>query len=311
MTARRTRTRARATAAIVISTAFVAACNLLTGLDADYQLGSSTSERGEGGEGGVDGGGDAQAADAQADTRPNDDANEGDAAPSDFCAAQQGDSGVNDFFCADFEGIALEGEGFPAGWTGLQNNVDGGTLRLSADAGMDGSTALEVESNTTSTASRQTRAVKKLIRSIGKEADQYMAYELDFDFRVETSVLSYEALGLLVFGNQVPTREHGIAGYGPGQPHVLSRQAPIVGGTPRIDNDAKWHHARVRLTHAAPSMPFERTIVIDGNNLDDKPTGHTMDAGAPTELWFGVFNTSNSAGRAHAQFDNVVFRRRP
>jgi hypothetical protein len=307
MHARRVGRRARALLALSSAALLLGACNLLTGLDADYQLGSDATSSADSG-GSEDGGSDAQGPDAQTDGSAGLDATDG--AVSSFCESRRDGSAEMDFFCSDFEEAALEVTGAPSGWTALLNTVDGGTLRLLRDGGMDGSTALELESDTTSTASRQTRITKKLLKAPTKEANEYLAYELDFDFRVVSSVLQYDAFGLLVFGNQVASREHGIAGYGPGTPHVLSHQAPITAGTPRLDNDAKWHHASVRLSHAAPATPFDRTLQIDGNDFDDNPSGHTMDAGAPTELWFGVFNTSNNAGRAHVQFDNVVFRRR-
>jgi hypothetical protein len=307
MHARKVGKRARALLALSTATLLLAACNLLTGLDADYQLASDATSNTDGG--GSEGGGpDALGPDAQADGSSGLDASDG--AVSSFCESRRDGSADVDFFCSDFEGVSLEVTGAPSGWTGLLNTVDGGALRLLQDGGMDGSTALEIESDTTSTASRQTRVTKKLLKAPTKEASEYLAYELDFDFRVVSSALQYDAFGLLVFGNQVASREHGIAGYGPGTPHVLSHQAPITAGTPKLDNDAKWHHASVRLSHAAPATPFDRKLEIDGNDFDDTPTGHTMDAGAPTELWFGVFNTSNNAGRAHVQFDNVVFRRR-
>jgi hypothetical protein len=109
-----------------------------------------------------------------------------------------------------------------------------------------------------------------------------------------------------VFANQVAKREHGIAGYSSGAEHLLSHQAPI-GLT--VLNDRAWHHVRVTLTRVATNS-FNRTIYLDSVPLDAASSGHSMDAGAPTEVWMGIFNTSATAGSTHAQFDNVVFQRR-
>lgn len=301
MAARGPRRRARSVVLLSAAAVTLAACNLLTGLDADYELKRDTSA----GEGGRSDGGDGG---AQTDSPSGLDAADGRAS---FCESRRDGSAEIDFFCSDFEGAILEGNGVPTGWSGMFNNVDGGVVRLVLDGGMDGSTALELVSETTSTASRQTRVQKRLLKAPAKEPNQYLGYELDFDFRVVSSVLPYEALGMLVFPDPGDTKEHGIAGYGPQTPHIISHQTPLMPATPRLDNDANWHHARVTLTHAAPSTPFNRTIEIDGNSFEDTPTGHTIDAGAPTEVWFGIFNTANNAGRAHAQFDNVVVRRTP
>lgn len=299
----RIRGRARSLAALSIAAIALAACNLLTGLDADYELKSDAT----GGEGGTEGGDpDGQTADAQSDAPPGQDAS--DAAVS-FCLTHVDGSAADDYFCADFEND-VEGDDTPTGWMRAADTFDGGTIRVVADAGIGGSRALEVRSETAAV-SRQTRVYKELDAVMAP--DQYLAYEVDFDFKLLDSSLDYDAYGLLVFDPQVKSKEHGVAGYASTPSHQLSRQAIVGNASPTktVTNDAtKWQHASIRLTHADAGTQFTRVIMVNSVDVDEVAGGHLTEPSTTTQLWLGVFNTSANSGRSHILFDNVVFRRR-
>lgn len=301
----RTSGRARTVAALSLSAAVLAACNILTGLDADYQLksGASTSEGGTDEGGGTDG----QGPDGQTDAPIGQDG--GDGGPVSFCASQRDGSIDDDFFCADFED-GVEGNGVPKGWTRAADTFDGGTIKLVADAGKNGSYALDVVSDTAAV-SRQTRLYKAFLPT--KPTDQYAEYEVEFDFRLLESSFDYDAFGLLVFEPQVKAREHGLAGYSSSGQHKLARQAVVGNTSPTltVTNDAAWHHASIRLTRSDGGTLFTRLINVEMVDVDEVATDHATEPSTTTELWLGVFNTSTNSARAHILFDNVVFRRRP
>ena len=289
-------------AALSVAATLLGACNLLTGLDADYQLKSGASTEGGTEEGG---GPDGSSPDSSKNDAPAPDASD---ASTRFCDHYE--AGI-DLLCTDFED-GMGANGAPAGWLPVNDTVDGGSITVIADPKRG--RVLDVTSPNAS-ASRQTRVYQRL--TTGKASELYLAYEVDFDFRLVESTLDYDAFGLLVFEAQVKSREHGVAGYRAGTDHELSRQA-VVGNAPpslKFTNDMEWHHARIRLTHSDAGAPFYRKIQIDtpvgAQNLDDVPGPHVTASGSPTELWLGVFNTSANTGRAHIQFDNVVFRRIP
>ena len=295
--------RARRIAAFAALATSLAACSLLTGLDADYKL------KGTGGsEGGPEADGPAKP-DGPATDGSQDDGSSTDSSTPRFCDALDGGPNTEDYFCTDFEDAVFEANGIATGWTAVKNTLpDGGaTLKLLPEAGNLGlSRGLEVESYSASvTTGRQTRLDKTL--PTNKPADQYLAYEIDFDFRVLKSELDYTAISLLVF----MSKEHGLAAYESGPEQVLSREAPAAPLPMRITNDFAWHHLKLRLTHDTAGTPFAREIKIDNVVVDNAPTGHIIAAGATTELRLGIHNTGNKEGRALAQFDNVVFRRRP
>jgi hypothetical protein len=299
---------ARRFVALAALTTALAACSLLTGLDADYKLKGAGSES----EGGPPDGPapDVDLPDAKQDGPATIDG--GDAGPPvAYCASLDAGSVATDFFCDDFENSEIDSDGGLAGeWTGVVNLVGAGTgtVKTMADAGRGGSRGLDVVSNTT--VGRSSRVYKSMTHP--KESDQFLEYDLQFDVRVESSTLSYVAFGLVVFEPFMKVKEHGIAGYGPAAGYKLARQAIVGDPAPTLTypNEAKWVHVHVRLNHAAAGTPFTRSITIADVPVDDAPNGgHTPTAGLAPELWIGIFN-SNNAGLAHAQFDNVVFRRR-
>lgn len=304
MASRRMSRRARSLAAVSISAFALAACNLLTGLDAEYEL---KSGEGVGGEGGTDDADqDGAAPDGASDAPPGLDA--GDGGTSSFCESARDGSTDEDFFCADFEN-GTGANGVPLGWMRAIDTFDGGTIRIVANAGKDGSHALEVTSDTAAI-SRQTRLYKELPRV--QLPEEYLRYEVEFQFKLQESSLDYAAFGLLVFEPQVKAKEHGLAGYASTPAHKLARQAVTGNTSPPLTfpNDGEWHQATISLEHTAAGMPFTREIKVDSVDVDEVPTDHATEPSTMTQLWLGVFNTSTNSGGSHILFDNVVFRRR-
>jgi hypothetical protein len=310
--ARRPRRRERASrrpllAALALSAVALAACNLITGLDADYSSSGRDAAVGVS-EGGTPDGPGSDSPSGDDGSMTTEGGPDGSVVLS-FCEKAKGDSQPDDFFCTDFEN-GLSFAGGSDGWTDMNNQNDAGKLAVVTDAGMDASRALEVIGNSTTTASADTRIRRTLLAMDQPYA--YRSYDVAFDVLLADSTNEYEALGLLMFAqSDVMAREHGIAGYGP-SPHFLSRQATgvVPSGTERIPNTIGWAHAHITLDHDSPTAAFKRTITIGGVKADDT-TGHVIDAGAPTDFRLGVFYTPAKTGTAHVYFDNVVMRRRP
>lgn len=286
--------RARLVTALAACAGLLAACNILTGLDQDYVLGNV--DAGPTGEGGMpegstgEGGGKEDAA--------TDGTVGSDGGPARFCDGLQGDSGPEDFFCSDFDDVSV------GTWDSITPNpaMYGATFQPLLDAGLDGSAGLDVDSMIDSGTRNLT--VRKRFDAV-KPANAYDSYHVDLEVRVLSGTIDYGALALLVFAEFAPPlREHGVALYGPGSPE-LSSEAPK--GT-AVAISPQWRHVRVRLDRNAAGT-FDRKITIGAVTVDTARP-HTIDAGAPTELRVGLFNTGTAGGHVHVQFDNVVFRRR-
>jgi len=309
MRLRRSHRTARIGAALAIASAALVACNLLTGLDADYSSSAhdgATSPVGEGGSA------DAPAPDSQvgdgAMTTDGMVKPDPDAGLSAWCLTQRNGVAVEDFFCTDFEGALLPKDGNPPlGWTGLSNDGDAGTLSF---VDIDASRALDVKGTATGSAGAHTRLLK-IMDTTGKTAPQYAHYELQYDFRVVDATVSYAAVGLLVFAPySQQLKEHGIAVYG-GAPATLSQQGGPTALAKSVLNDGGWHRATITLDRTGGAdTPYTRTILIDAKSVDGDTSAHTLDAGDPTDVSIGIFNGGPMAGSAHIQFDNVVFFRK-
>lgn len=299
--------RARVGGALAACAGLLGACNILTGLDKDYVLGNV----GPTGEGGLPEGSTGDSgADAATDAPIGPDG--GDASALSFCEAlrrhpSSADSGSDDFFCDDFEDATWQPNGAVSGWTKM-NDAGPATILLLTDGGTDGGRgAFYIDSNPGTSSSRQIRLERRF--SGARPASDYLAYEIDFDFRFESMGLQYQAVGLLAFSDDSDsTKEHGVAAYGPTTPELSRESTP---GThvdvPILDG---WHHARIELQRSAVDASYTRQIKIDGVSVDLPPTSRTLTPLLPTYLRIGVFNTSTTVGRVAVAYDNVVFRRR-
>jgi hypothetical protein len=302
-------------AALALASGALVACSLLTGLDADY---SSSAHDGAVTPSGEAGGSDAPGSDgggmegSMTDGMVTPDA---DAAALSFCKTQQGASENVDFFCADFESSNWPGDGTPpAPWLTLTNARDAGTFTFVPDAGTTRSKVLDVVGLSNGGGGAHAFLRTALSSSMGaKPANQYQKYVLKFEFRVLSSNLDYDALGLLIFKPNDQTGENGIAGYGPGTPHVLSHQGTGVSPVKRVTDTipTDWHAATVTLTRVGAGPTYTRAIIIDMTDVEEGTSPITIDTASPTELWVGVFNADTNPGAAHAQFDNVVLVRTP
>ncbi len=286
---------ARQLAAVSLSAVSLAACNLLTGLDADYRATSISSAL-------TDGGDAANVRGSDAKTNALPDAN-GDGGQRRFCDLQRDGSADGDFVCEDFEAPTTADQ-VPPGWTVLNDpgyvkpkQVDGG--------GVDGSTGLECGPLT------------KLIRKITpSDPTAYSRYSLDFDVRVESATHSYQALGLLAFAPSggFPSKEHGLVSRQQTGSY-LSRPANVASDYPPPDTNYRsasvneWRHLSVVLAQTSVGE-FSRKILLAGASIDEPAKTHALVNADPTQLWFGVFNLVE-AGSAKVYFDNIVFRRTP
>jgi hypothetical protein len=303
----RARRSQRVMAALAIASVALGACSVLTGLDADYSATAHDGAAAIGSEGGsdapgTDGGG------LEGSTTDGMVAMEaGDGSTLTFCELARGDSGPDDFFCADFEhDDVFSPTTGPKGFESVVNNIDGGFAIL-PNAGFDRTHALDVVSTTANSAIYRQVLVSKALTYV-VAPDQYKSFELAFDFRVVSSVVDYDAYALLVFGPTNP-KENGIAGYAAAPAHQISHEGPE--GPVHFDNDTSWHTAKITLEHATAGTPFTRTITVNGETaLETNTPGHVFDSASHPILSIGSFNTLNSAGLSHVQFDNVVVRRR-
>jgi hypothetical protein len=290
-------------AALALASGALVACDLLTGLDADYTANAhdgAVEPVGEGG--GPDGpGSEGSTMDGMVPVEG------GDGAVLSFCKAAQGDTADDDFFCADFENGGIATGNTPNDWTSQTNNV-GGTISLVAEAGVNGSYALDVLSDTPDAAVyRQLRVTKQFMNTVASDA--FKSYEVDLHFRLLDSTVNYDAFALLVFGGSMP-QENGIAGYKAGPNHLISHEGPLDGGTV-MTNDGQWHTAHVVLERTDAGTPFLRSISFNdgGTPIETKTPNHTFDPSVAPAFSIGSFNTATSAGLSHVQFDNIVVRR--
>jgi hypothetical protein len=308
MRVRRSLRSARIGAALAIASGALVACNLITGLDADY---SSTAHDGAATPVAEGGGGDALTPDGEVgDGAMLPDTNvtpETDAGLSVWCQSKRNGVAIDDFFCTDFEDAVLDGgDTAPSGWTSINNDRDAGVLSF---VDIDASRALDVKGTATMSAGVHTRLLKIMNATTGKDASQYAHYELQYDFRVFDATVSYAALGVLVFWPySVQAKEHGIAVFG-GSPATLTQQGGPTALAKTMLNDGAWHHATITLDRR-PDLGFARTILIDAKSVDGDTAEHTLDAGDPTDVSIGIFNGGGGVGTAHVQFDNVVFFRK-
>lgn len=222
--------------------------------------------------------------------------------------ALRGDSAPEDFFCTDFDDAVIGPDGVPSGWRSITNSPDG-SIGLVDEAGVDASRALDVVGVLGNGNFGNTLVDVALSQT--QEANTFLHYQLDFDFRLVASDLNSADLGLLVFTPASPSEQHGIGMYG-SNPTTFARKDSSAFPMKVFPDSppAQWHHARVALDRGPSDSDYVRTTTIDGMDVDGEPNGHPIAAGAPTELWLGVFAAGIVSGSGHAQFDNVVLRRR-
>jgi predicted small secreted protein len=304
----RVRRSHRVMAALAVTSAALAACNILTGLDADYASSAHDGAAAIGSEAGSDGPGTDGQGGMEASTNDGMVKPDADAGVTGYCRSLQDGAADADFFCTDFENESFPGNNQPpTGWTALDNLRDAGVFSL---VQANGSVALDVTSSSDGSSGAHTR-LKRVMAAGPTDAHQFLHYQLEYDFCVLASTLQYAGLGFLAFADtDTASKEHGIATYGPSAV-VLSHQGGSAVSS-KLSDTGVWHHAKVTLDRAAVDATYRRTITIDAtNNVDDAPSGLVVASGDPTEIWLGIFLAATASGSAHLQFDNVVFWRTP
>ncbi len=224
------------------------------------------------------------------------------------------DTSIAPFSCATIDASALvlcddfESESAPLFGFELSTLVaDGGsTIGVSNDAGTGNTTRVLDVSLTQKADAGQSAFLTKNLPDAGAP-DSFLHYEVELDFRiVGTASLAYVALGGLQFpGGAI--KEHGFAVY---DGTVFGRLVPKDFAVK--DDKSLWHHARIVLDRPAGSTvsSFTTSITVDGTAVDNVG-GVDPGATGGSKVRIGGFDTSpTAAGSMHAQYDNVVIRRR-
>jgi hypothetical protein len=286
--------RARALAAFAGAlAAAVAACNALTGLDADYTL--KAADGGRDGDVTADGAGDARddttsAADGGGDAGT-------DAA---FCP----NKGPDDF-CWDFEAPSAP----PSfGW-GPSSQISGtATGAVENGVGVGGSRGFHA----TVTNPANTNAQAYLQQSVGSgKFTDYRKHELSFMLAVKKDMaLNTAAVGLLGFGASGP-QYTGLAMFSaPGTPGVLDVSSPPsagTAGTSVVVVKNQWYSVVVSLDRATDAGPYTTTMTIDGQRVDEaQPL--TASGTSPTQVLIGAFFPALGTGVVDVVIDDVMVR---
>jgi len=276
----------------------MAACSILTGLDKDYSLATSTDgatpvDGPTGTEGGADGttGNDGTAP----DTGP-------DAPLLPFC--QRTDAGPLGF-CDDFESTTINDSGFPSQWNGVRRDNADASVTIEPLTGKDDTRGLVIENVNPSAGSRQTWVFKTVL---GSDPTASAGYEVEFDFKVRDFPLNYAAIGVLNFVSATP-EDHGVALNETPAPHVARVNPPFPGG--EVTVGTAWHHVVIRMVRNGPTGPtFTRSISVDSMSVDSPDASPSAAGSSKAEIRIGIFYTAGSSLLpARVQFDNVVVRR--
>lgn len=237
-----------------------------------------------------------------------------DTGPNDEDARAVVDASTGPFSCKTIDASSLvlcddfETESAPLFGFDLSTLLpDGGSSIGVSDEGGAGNTTRVLDVTLTQKADAgQSAFLTKNLPDAGAP-DSFLHYEVELDFRVVgTASLAYVALGSLQFpGGAI--KEHGFAVY---DGNVFARLVPKDFAVK--DDKSLWHHAIIVLDRPAGSAAsaFTTTITIDGTTVDNVG-GVGPGATGGSKVRIGAFSTSpTQPGSMHAQYDNVVIRRR-
>lgn len=284
--------RGLALAAAVTATA-LAACSLLTGLDADYKLQP-------GGE--VEGGRDGDmppdsAVDTGADTSSDRDGGRDATTDARFCERHRGDPGLA--FCCDFE--VAEGQ---CTWTGEEKT--NGTFAEEDGVGRYGSRGLHatVTKGPASTYVRSELAAPVPFNSIAKHV-------LSFAFAVRTKSSLYgAAIGALGVSGS-PFKVTGVSVYQATGKDAIDVSDPpgMLTGTRELVAVGEWRRATITMLRNDAGV-YTTTTMVDSElgipTLVDSRGGFDGAAGV-TEILFGAFFTSGeTTGRVETSIDDIL-----
>jgi hypothetical protein len=278
---------------VLASGGLVVACNAISGLDEDFQLGGGGTLPGEGGSSGGDGSIDASGSDA---TQP-------DGGPF-RCPVPLP---ANQLFCDDFEDQAKA-------WTRNEIMPANSPLVVQAGIGVDGSAGLRAHAN----AASQSRKVARW-QAVGTGANAFAdgwRIRLRFRFKLETIGLNYFVLGAIQVNDQpnVTNAEYGLAVYkscsGSPSPCLDENNPQGEGNSHSFEGQigyevGRWYDAAV--TVARSGNTYSGTMTVDDKAIDTN--GNTYFSGNPSkvEVGVGVFYTGADPGlEGGAIIDNVV-----
>jgi hypothetical protein len=291
----RPRARALATvAAVTGALAAAAACNALTGLDADYTL--KAPDGGRDGDVTADG---ANVGDARDDTTSTKDAGGDATTDAAFCPTKGPDD-----FCWDFEAPSAP----PSfGW-GPSSQISGsGTAAVEDGAGVGGSRGFHA---TLTNPTAQAQAYLQQAVGTGKFTD-FRTHELSLMLLVKKDMaLNTAALGLLGFGASAG-QYAGLAVFSAaGTPGALDLSSPPSNGTAGTSVIAvkdRWYSVVVSLDRAGGTGPYTASMAIDGLKVDE---GQQLNASgaSPTQVLVGAFFPALGAGVVDVVIDNVMVR---
>jgi hypothetical protein len=295
--------KARSIVIVAVCAGALVACNLIAGLTEDYAYNAAN---GDGGPGSTDGNTDGMGLTEGSTTdSPSGDAGtdaKNDAITGRFCDGVD-KTGLD--FCADFEDDPV---GVAPAWTPGLNDTTGvdASVKVMASAGHDSARGLDIQCDTSNTGISRNSFFARTLPPTDAPAT-FLSYDIEFDFRLVSSAITDEAVGVLNFTGASP-EDHGVAAY-PSM-SLISKLSP-KGAAPGVADSFGWHHARISLTHAAAGTPFNKSVVVD------EDAGAVVDTGSvsttntsATQVRIGIFSSGFGAGVVHATFDNVVAWRR-
>lgn len=291
----------------------LAACSILTGLDADYtlqaQAGGDDADVGDESstpitEAGTDG------------TGPVDAAYDGDAGP--FCAQHKNDPGL--VFCHDFEqSLDAVANGF------TDSNETSGSLDVSPGTGVGGSLALRAKV-TGPAGSGNVYVHKVLDEPDGAPATfgEFNEHELSFAFAFDNVTTLYTSLmGSLGYGAVTSLTRVGVSDYtnaGANNVDVSDPPGSLNGPSVKVAV-GEWRRAIISLKRPSRTMPYVATVTVqslDGATSVEVYRATAFDGGVlsdggsgPVHLLLGSFFTSSVAadGGVTNRIDDVLYRR--
>jgi len=282
----------------------LAACSVLTGLDADYKLqtGGSVGEAGKDGQVEQDGptGNDAR---ADIDVPPDG----GSDAAVDAFACDNVDSGPPNW-CWDFETNTL---GAPAwGWSNFESTL--GSYEVKAGIGVNSTKALVAKLTAPVASSGQAYLTQTIP---GGKFTSFRKHSLSFSYRIVKGTTLYTAsLGAIGFGGN-GNQYVGASIYGsPTTTGVVDLSDPPGGALGASDPVALdvWKRAKIDIDRAGDSGTYTTKVAIDGKDVQDSPPPFNAGAStAPTQVWVGAFFSAMGDGGVEVVIDNVMVTQEP
>lgn len=279
------------------SIAVLAACNAISGLDADYRLAVGDALPAEDVDASIDAsGGDGARADASIDPGA------ADASGPFRCPAS---SPAGQLFCDDFEAEVL--------WT--RSDVVPATSSLSIEDAIGGGGSRGLHARVAP--SKQSRTVARW-QTVASSFSVGASIELAFRFKVLTAELSYFVLAAIQVDKQPSfgSAEYGLAVYKScqGTSPCLDDNNPQGEGNHAFVGNVgyavgRWYDAKVTVTRDASG--YKGSITIDDQTID--LNGEPYFSGEPSKVEIGVgafYSSAESGLTAEIVLDDVVVTQR-